>query len=130
MPHYASLAPSPKAALALCTRLSDLLGAEIDFEDLQRAADAYERQVTEAVAQDEDTEAYVHELEHRRDTLGDEIDMPSGDALAEELTRFLREHEARNEGRSGGRDLARRLGRGRRRALGGLRLGGFRLLGR
>ncbi len=97
VPHYASLAPSPKAALALCTRLSDLLGTEIDFGDLERAADAYERQVTEAVAQDEDTEAYVHELEHRRDTLGDELDVPSGDALAEELTRFLREHESRTK---------------------------------
>ncbi len=97
VPHYASLAPSPKAALALCTRLSDLIGAELDFGDLERAADAYERQVSEAVAQDEDTEAYVHELEHRRDTLGDELDMPSGDALAEELTRFLREHEARTK---------------------------------
>ena len=47
------------------------------------------------MAEDEETEAYVHELEERRDTLGDELDMPSGDALAEELTRFLREHETR-----------------------------------
>ena len=48
------------------------------------------------------------------DTLGDETDMPSGDTLAAELTRFLREHEARTEGRAGGRDLGQGLG-GRRR---------------
>jgi hypothetical protein len=37
----------------------------------------------------------VHELEARRDALGDELDLPSGESLAAELTRFLREHEAR-----------------------------------
>jgi proteasome assembly chaperone (PAC2) family protein len=95
VPHYASLAASPKAAHALCARLAGLLGAEVDLTDLERASDAYERQVTEAVAQDEETEAYVTELERRRDALGDELDVPSGDALAAELTQFLREHETR-----------------------------------
>jgi proteasome assembly chaperone (PAC2) family protein len=97
VPHYASLASSPKAALALCTRLGNLLDTSLDLGDLERAADAYERQVSEAVASDEETEAYVHELEQRRDALGDELDVPSGDTLAAELTRFLREHEARRK---------------------------------
>jgi proteasome assembly chaperone (PAC2) family protein len=95
VPHYASLAVSPKAALALCRRLTDLLDTEVDVSELERASAAYERQVSEAVAQDEETQAYVEELERRRDTLGDELDVPSGDALAAELSRFLREHEAR-----------------------------------
>ena len=95
VPHYASLAASPKAAVALCTRLTSLLGATVDLSDLERAAEAYERQVSEAVSQDAETEAYVHDLEERRDTLGDELDVPSGETLAAELTRFLREHEAR-----------------------------------
>jgi proteasome assembly chaperone (PAC2) family protein len=95
VPHYASLAASPKAALALCDRLAGLLGVEIGLDDLERAAEAYERQVSEAVATDEETEAYVRDLEARRDALGDELDVPSGETLAAELTRFLREHEAR-----------------------------------
>jgi predicted ATP-grasp superfamily ATP-dependent carboligase len=95
VPHYASLAASPKAAVALCSRLSGLLGAPIDLSELERAAEAYERQVSEAVAQDDETESYVRELERRRDALGDELDVPSGDTLAAELTRFLREHEER-----------------------------------
>jgi proteasome assembly chaperone (PAC2) family protein len=95
VPHYASLAASPKAAIALCSRLSGLLGAPIDLSELDRAAEAYERQVSEAVAQDDETESYVRELERRRDALGDELDVPSGDTLAAELTRFLREHEER-----------------------------------
>ena len=97
VPHYASLAASPKAALALCLRLADLLGTEFDLGDLERASAAYEAQVSEAVASDEETEAYVRQLEERRDTLGDELDVPSGETLAAELTRFLREHEARRE---------------------------------
>jgi proteasome assembly chaperone (PAC2) family protein len=95
VPHYVSLAASPKAALALCERLTALLDVELDLSDLRRAAEAYELQVSAAVAQDEETEAYVQELEARRDTLGDELDVPSGDTLAAELTRFLKEHEER-----------------------------------
>jgi proteasome assembly chaperone (PAC2) family protein len=95
VPHYASLAASPKAAYALCSRLAGLLGASLDLSELERASEAYERQVSEAVAQDEETEAYVRDLEERRDALGDELDLPSGETLAAELTRFLREHEER-----------------------------------
>ncbi len=95
VPHYASLAASPRAALALCERLAGLLGTEFDLGDLERASAAYEQQVSDAVSADEETEAYVQELEARRDALGDELDVPSGDSLAAELTRFLREHEAR-----------------------------------
>jgi hypothetical protein len=97
VPHYASLAASPKAAIALCERLADLLGTKFELADLERAAVAYETQVSEAVASDEETEAYVQELERRRDALGEELDVPSGETLAAELTRFLREHEARRE---------------------------------
>jgi proteasome assembly chaperone (PAC2) family protein len=99
VPHYVSLAASPKAALALSERLAALLGTTLDLSDLQRAADAYELQVTAAVAQDEETEAYVQELETRRDALGEELDVPSGESLAAELTRFLKEHEERSRER-------------------------------
>jgi proteasome assembly chaperone (PAC2) family protein len=95
VPHYASLYTSPKAALALCSRLASLVGAELDLRDLEKAAQAYEEQVTQAVSSDEETQGYVRELETRRDTLGDQLDLPSGDTLAEELTRFLEEHEQR-----------------------------------
>ena len=50
VPHYASLASSPRAAHALCSRLAALLEVELDLGELERAADSYERQVSEAVA--------------------------------------------------------------------------------
>lgn len=93
VPHYASLAPSPRAALALCKRLAELIDAELDLDELEVAGDTYERQVSTAVAADEETAAYVRELEHRADELEAEEGLPTGDTLAAELTRFLREHE-------------------------------------
>jgi len=98
VPHYVSLAPSPKAAAALCSRLADLLGAEIDTAELDEAAEAYVRQVSEAIASDEETAAYVEELERRADTIqsfSESGELPSGETLAAELTRFLRERERR-----------------------------------
>ncbi len=97
VPHYASLAASPKAALALCRRFASLVDADVELDELERASETYERQVSEAVAESDETQAYVEGLERRRDALGDELDLPSGDTLAAELTRFLREHERRRE---------------------------------
>jgi len=103
VPHYVSLTPSPRAAVALCERLGTLVGFEIDVSELEEAARSYEEQVSEAVASDEDTSAYVEELERRVDELEESADLPSGDALAAELTRFLREREQNG----GGEDAAR-----------------------
>ena len=100
VPHYVSLAPSPRAAQALCDRLSSLLDVDIDTEELRQAGEAYAEQVSAAVATDEETQAYVEELEQRTDEMPDEIQIPSGVALAAELTRFLRDRE-RGDGTPG-----------------------------
>jgi len=99
VPHYVSLTPSPRAAVALCERLGSLIGFEIDVEELEEAAQSYEEQVSEAVASDEETASYVEELERRVDSLDEEAEteLPSGDALAAELTRFLRERDEEDE---------------------------------
>jgi proteasome assembly chaperone (PAC2) family protein len=98
VPHYASLAPSPRAAVALLRRLGKLLDATIEISELEEAAGTYTQQVSEAVATDEETAAYVEELEQRADQLGVEEELPSGESIAAELTRFLREREAGNGG--------------------------------
>src|SRR6266567_2363203 len=53
VPHYVSLAPSPRAAKALCDRLATLLDIPLDTTELAEASDAYMQQVSEAVAADE-----------------------------------------------------------------------------
>jgi proteasome assembly chaperone (PAC2) family protein len=96
VPHYVSLAPSPRAALALCNRLGELVGVDIDLAELEEAAEEYNEQVTEAVASDAETAAYVEELERRVDMMEAAEDLPSGESLAAELTRFLRERDEEN----------------------------------
>jgi len=96
VPHYVSLAPSPRAALALVRRFAELLEVDVDVDELVQAADEYSNQVSEAVSADADTAAYVEELERRVDLLSAEQSLPSGDTLAAELTRFLRERDAEN----------------------------------
>jgi proteasome assembly chaperone (PAC2) family protein len=103
VPHYVSLTPSPRAAVALCERLGNLIGVDIDVDELEEAAQSYEEQVSEAVASDEETASYVEELERRSDSIEENTDLPSGDALAAELTRFLRERDEED----GGEDAAR-----------------------
>jgi proteasome assembly chaperone (PAC2) family protein len=101
VPHYVSLAPSPRAALALCRRLGELLEADIDTSELEEASESYSQQVTEAVAADPETAAYVEELEQRAEDAVEPVDLPSGDAIAAELTRFLRDRERENGGPEG-----------------------------
>jgi proteasome assembly chaperone (PAC2) family protein len=101
VPHYVSLAPSPRAALALVRRFGELMQIDVDVSELEQAADEYSEQVSTAVAADADTAAYVEELERRVDMLSAEEELPSGDTLAAELTRFLREREEKEDRDSG-----------------------------
>ncbi len=97
VPHYVSLAPSPRAAKALCDRLGELLGTSIDLTDLEEAEEVYAEQITEAVSSDPETAEYVEELERRADTIDElieEPDFPTGESLAAELTQFLRDRES------------------------------------
>src|SRR5919199_4899149 len=93
VPHYLPSVPSAPAALALLRNLSKLLGGRVDTTHLERTSENYQRQVSAAVAQDPDLTSYVQMLEERYDTRaeGDITNLPSGEELAHELERFLRE---------------------------------------
>ena len=112
VPHYVATAPNPKATRALLSRLSQLTDIGLDLTDLDIAATAWERSVDEVVAGDADASAYVERLEARYDenadanpvesddvitTADDDEDwldedaLPSGESLAEDFERYLRE---------------------------------------
>ncbi len=98
VPHYLAVNPNPKAALALVDKAVGLIGAPAEVDDLQRAAVTYEERVSEMVSTDEDVQAYVQLLESRADERAGEDGMsaeelPSGEALAAELEKFLRERD-------------------------------------
>jgi PAC2 family protein len=93
VPHYLPSVPSAPAALALLTNLQTLLGGSFDASHLERSSEDYQRQVSAAVAQDADLTSYVHTLEERYDSQAESgiRNLPSGDELASELERFLRD---------------------------------------
>ena len=94
VPHYVASTPSPKASLALVERATDLLSSRVATADLELAVADYERQVSEVVAADEDVIAYVRRLELSADDDDDavpDLEIMSGDALADELERYLRD---------------------------------------
>jgi predicted ATP-grasp superfamily ATP-dependent carboligase len=98
VPHYLAVSPNPKAALALVQRTVALVGNPADISDLQHATASYEERIDQMVSGDEDVQAYVRMLEERTEDAEDDTpidvrDLPSGDALAAELERFLRERD-------------------------------------
>src|SRR5207248_4636910 len=92
VPHYVAAATNPKAALALVRRVERLVGVSVDVSKLESAAADYERQVGLAVQSDPDIQAFVERLEQAAESeqAGPE-DVPSGEALAREFQRFLRQ---------------------------------------
>ena len=94
MPHYVAVAPNPKGALALLRRLESLVGVTVDATDLEDAATEYESQVSRAVELDPDVQAFVERLERAADEESGRPDpgsLPSGDVIAREFQRFLRQ---------------------------------------
>lgn len=110
VPHYVSQSTSPKATLALVQRATRVLGVEVDVAQLEVAAAAYERQIDDLVASDEDAVAYVRRLEAQEEAQEEETEEPepgtasggphlssaSGERLAAEVERYLREHRPDN----------------------------------
>ena len=86
VPAYVSNVPSPKAALALVERLCQVLEVDVPRTDLEIAATAYVRQVTELVAEDDGTMEYIEQLEADFDE--ETADDP--DSLVAEVEDFLR----------------------------------------
>ena len=94
VPHYVAAAANPKAALALLRRVEVLIGVSVDVSELESSAADYERQVGIAVSSDPDIQAFVERLEQAAESEESELmpeDVPSGDMLAREFQRFLRQ---------------------------------------
>jgi proteasome assembly chaperone (PAC2) family protein len=94
VPHYIAATPNPKAALALVRKLETLVGITVDGSALEEASGDYERQVNRAVQSDPDIQAFVERLEEAHGEEDEDVDlgqMPSGDTLARDFQRFLRQ---------------------------------------
>jgi proteasome assembly chaperone (PAC2) family protein len=119
VPHYVAAAPCPKAALALVRQVEELVGVSVDVGELEEAASNYERQVGLAVSSNPEVQAFVERLEQDAESdddeededdeegggrggwgswgpLSSEEDLPSGERLASEFQRFLRQQGDQN----------------------------------
>ena len=93
VPHYIAATPNPKAALALVRKLEGLVGVAIDASELESASSDYDRQVNLAVQSDPDVQAFVERLEQAaaEETNLESGPLPSGETIARDLQRFLRQ---------------------------------------
>lgn len=91
-PHYLSQSHNPRVALALLEAVRDLTGLEVDIGEVELAARAFDREVSAAIEEDGNLAAYVRRLEEAA-SLGDpdRYEVPSGEDIAAELERYLRE---------------------------------------
>ena len=88
VPHYVAAPACPKAVLALLRRIEDLLDLAVPLGDLPELSRAWERQVDELAASDDEVAEYIATLEEREPA----ADLPeaSGEAIAKEFERYLK----------------------------------------
>jgi hypothetical protein len=87
VPHYIGAAAFAPATLALLQHLERRLGVTIPLGTLGDDAVAQRQRLDAAIAEDDDSREYLARLE----TLASEERMPSGDEIASEIERYLKE---------------------------------------
>jgi proteasome assembly chaperone (PAC2) family protein len=87
VPHYVAAVPNPKAALALLRRLEGLVGVAVEAQDLEEDVEA-NPEIAEMVEQ----------LEAQQEDAMDGEDVPSGESLARDFERFLRQQPPEHGG--------------------------------
>jgi proteasome assembly chaperone (PAC2) family protein len=93
VPHYVSAMPYPAASLALLQGTNRLAGLDLPIADLPERADASRARIDQLIAQNPEHAAMLEQLEAQadQDTTSTQLSVTSGDELAAELERFLRE---------------------------------------
>jgi proteasome assembly chaperone (PAC2) family protein len=89
VPHYVGATPSPPAVRALLARLRDIAGVQTDLAPLDAQADEYLKRVEEGLSERPDVAEMVRNIEAAEGQ--GTSDLPTGEELASEIERFLRE---------------------------------------
>jgi len=92
VPHYAAAMPYPEASALLLEGLQEVGGITVTSAELRAAADATRQRLDELVAGSEEHSAMVRQLEAQVDEESTgPLEATSGDQLAAEVERFLRD---------------------------------------
>ena len=103
MPYYVSVSPNPKGVLALVRRGMEIVGVPVVLPDMEEEVRDFETRVAEAIAQDPKIAAHVRELERRAAAQErprrriEQEHTPSGEELAAEFERFLRQQRGEEQ---------------------------------
>ena len=90
VPHYVAGPPNPKGTRALLAEFEKVTGVPTGYSDLDASVLEWEQRVSDAVEQDSEIVGYVRQLEEEA-YRAEASDLPSGDDLAAEFQKFLRE---------------------------------------
>jgi proteasome assembly chaperone (PAC2) family protein len=101
VPHYVSAMPYPAASLALLEGLATVAGVDVDSPTLREEVDSTRQRIDSLISQNDEHVQMVRQLEaaidsNRGNDAGTGLDanaLPSGDELAAELERYLREQD-------------------------------------
>ena len=105
VPHYVSGMSYPASAVALLDGFSQVTGIRVEDSELRRQVDAQRQRIDQIVASNDEHVAMVRQLEEIYDAAADssgatngeveeqELQMRSGDELAAEIQRFLRDQD-------------------------------------
>ena len=99
VPHYVSTMAHPEASVALIDGLQQVAGITVEAATLRSDATRQRTRLDELVAGNDEHAAMVRQLEEMYDTSAQQTlslgnaQIPSGDELAAELERFLREQD-------------------------------------
>jgi proteasome assembly chaperone (PAC2) family protein len=86
VPHYVAGGASPPAVRSILARLRDLAGLDVDLSALDEQMVLYTNRVEEGLADRPDVVEVINAIES-----GSDEPLPSGDDLASEIERFLRD---------------------------------------
>ncbi len=93
VPHYVAAMPYPAATLSLLQGVNRVAGLDLPVLDLAERAEASRSRIDELIAQNPEHAAMLQQLESQADqqATSTALSATSGDELAAELERFLRE---------------------------------------
>ena len=90
-PHYVQTSPNPIASYALIERLKNLVKLDLDMSELGLAGEAFQEEVSKAIANQPDVKSYVSRLETQYDeSVTESEEIPTGTDMVHEKEQFLR----------------------------------------
>ena len=101
-PHYLTMGPNPNVAITLVKTIDHGFGTSTSLQQIEERAEAFAKQVREAMDESSEAAAYVRQLEEQYDedrpatpafeeSDGGSAELPAADDLLSDLENFLRE---------------------------------------